>query len=219
MKVCEHFVSIQGEGLTVGTPSLFIRSGRCSVGCRYCDTKYSWNSGKELSLSEIEKIVVSNKVKSVVITGGEPLEEEDLPQVLKKLATLKEIERITVETCGHLFRELPKEKLYLVVSPKPPTMGVKFPKRELLKFLKFYSEIELKFTLYSKEDFKEIKSFLKENREFIPEPIVLQPLEVPTEPYCETAKKVVEMVLKERNFINSFKVRIIPQVHKLLGLK
>ncbi len=219
MKVCEHFLSIQGEGLTVGAPSLFIRSGRCSVGCRFCDTKYSWNSGKELTPEEVREIVLSSRVKRVVITGGEPLEEEDLPQVLKKLAELEEVEGITLETCGHFFRELPKEKLYLVLSPKPPTMGVKFPKGELLKFLSFYDQLELKFTLYSEEDFREIKAFLKENKEAVPEPVVLQPLEVPGKPYRETAKKVVEMVLKDRDFINSFKVRIIPQVHKLLGLK
>ena len=42
LRVSEVFVSVQGEGVTAGLPSTFVRLQRCSVGCSWCDTKYSW---------------------------------------------------------------------------------------------------------------------------------------------------------------------------------
>jgi 7-carboxy-7-deazaguanine synthase len=218
IRVCEIFESIQGEGLTLGAPSVFIRTGKCSVGCRFCDTKYSWDSGRDYTLKEISKIVQESRIPEVVITGGEPLEEEDLPELLKELSSFPQIRRITLETCGHMFRELPKEKLYLVVSPKPPTMGVKFPLSELQRFLKFYTDLELKFTLFSEEDFSVIKEFLNKSKK-VPEPIVLQPLNVPTENYSETCRRVISLIFSDRDFINRYRIRIIPQVHKFIGVK
>src|SRR5256885_266423 len=44
LRVREVFASVQGEGVTVGTPSAFVRLQGCSVGCAWCDTKYSWAS-------------------------------------------------------------------------------------------------------------------------------------------------------------------------------
>jgi len=222
IRVCELFTSIQGEGLSVGTPSFFIRTGRCSVGCKLCDTKYSWSCGRDYKAEELVKIAASAPFKNVVITGGEPLEEEALPELLKGLTESKEIEKITLETCGHIFREdIPlSEKLQIVLSPKPPTMGLRFPKRELFSFLKIYEGfITFKFILYSKEDLEEIEGFLRENSELIPRPVVFQPLFIGSESYEKSCQRVIRMVFEREELIRDFDVRIIPQVHRLVGVK
>lgn len=219
VRVCEIFESVQGEGLTVGAPSLFIRTGRCSVGCKFCDTKYSWNSGREYQVNEITEIVKRTSLPEVVITGGEPLEEPGIEELLRSVSNLREVRRITVETCGHYFRELPTEKLHLVVSPKPPTMGVEFPFETVSEFLKRYSNLELKFTVFSQEDLKRVKEFLKAYGNLINSPVVIQPLNHPQEEYQKTCRRVVKMVLREREFLSRFEVRVIPQVHKLIGVK
>jgi len=219
IRVCEIFESVQGEGLTVGAPSLFIRTGRCSVGCKFCDTKYSWNSGRDYSADEIRKIVKESELPDVIITGGEPLEEPEIDRVLEEISQVKAVRRITLETCGHFFRELPVEKLHLVVSPKPPTMGVEFPFETVSEFLKRYSDLELKFTVFSQEDLKRVKEFLNTYGKLINSPVVVQPLDHPQENYQKTCQRVVKMVLDERELLSRFEVRVIPQVHKLIGVK
>ncbi|MEO2083216.1 MAG: 7-carboxy-7-deazaguanine synthase QueE, partial [Desulfurobacteriaceae bacterium] len=192
MRICETFISIQGEGLTVGTPAFFIRTGRCSVGCRFCDTAYSWNSGKEIPVGELILSASGSPVPTVVVTGGEPLEEEDLPLLLNGL--LEAGRRVILETCGHFFRDDLPEGVRIVLSPKPPTMGVSFPEESVLSFLKSYRQVELKFTLFNEEDLRLIKNFLKKNSVLIPRPVVFQPLHLPTEDYSDTCRRVVEMV-------------------------
>ncbi|VFP86480.1 7-carboxy-7-deazaguanine synthase QueE [Candidatus Erwinia haradaeae] len=88
------FQTLQGEGVYVGVPSIFIRLQGCPVGCQWCDTKYTWNklSHKEISWESIPLKISNNNswgladtteildtitnlgwtAKHVVITGGEP---------------------------------------------------------------------------------------------------------------------------------------------------
>ncbi len=75
-RIAECFFSIQGEGVTAGTPAVFIRLQGCSVGCQWCDTKYSWDpaAGREVTLDDLAEEAASFPCRRGVITGGEPLE-------------------------------------------------------------------------------------------------------------------------------------------------
>lgn len=75
-RIAETFFSIQGEGATAGTPAVFVRLQGCSVGCRWCDTKYSWDptAGREVTLDELVDETTAFPCRRCVITGGEPLE-------------------------------------------------------------------------------------------------------------------------------------------------
>jgi len=53
----------------------------------------------------------------------------------------------------------------------------------------------------------------------IREEIVLQPISNPAEDYRETVKRVIELVISDKKFMNDFDVRVLPQVHKLIGIK
>jgi len=97
--VMEQFYTIQGEGFYSGRAAYFIRLAGCDVGCVWCDVKESWHSA-ESQLLEINKIVekvVSSKANFVVVTGGEPL-QQNLTELTNQL-TLKNIE-IAIETSG-----------------------------------------------------------------------------------------------------------------------
>jgi len=46
MRICEIFVSLQGEGTDTGTPCTFVRLVGCNLRCSYCDTEYAFHGGK-----------------------------------------------------------------------------------------------------------------------------------------------------------------------------
>jgi 7-carboxy-7-deazaguanine synthase len=75
-RIAETFYSIQGEGATAGLPAIFVRLQGCTVGCAWCDTKYSWDptAGREVDLPALLDEVAAFPCRRVVITGGEPLE-------------------------------------------------------------------------------------------------------------------------------------------------
>jgi 7-carboxy-7-deazaguanine synthase len=103
-KVVEKFVSINGEGCLCGQLAVFIRFAGCNLNCSYCDT--SWankiNVPFELMTSkDIYDYIKSTKVKNITLTGGEPLIQEEVKELLQTLAEDKEI-RVEIETNGSI---------------------------------------------------------------------------------------------------------------------
>lgn len=100
LRVSEVFTSIQGEGPSLGTPSVFVRLQGCTVGCRWCDTKYSWAAarGRQMTLEVLLDDVKSRGLDNVVVTGGEPLEHPTFALLIEGLASLRR--RVEVETAG-----------------------------------------------------------------------------------------------------------------------
>jgi 7-carboxy-7-deazaguanine synthase len=75
LPLMEEFYSLQGEGFHTGRSSYFARIGGCDVGCRWCDSKESWNAEKyhPVNTDIIIEHAASYPAKSIVVTGGEPL--------------------------------------------------------------------------------------------------------------------------------------------------
>jgi len=79
LPISEIFLTIQGEGMNVGRPAMFVRTQGCDVGCPWCDTKHSWlEIEAKMTFAEPELVrVLENEYgllphHLVVITGGEP---------------------------------------------------------------------------------------------------------------------------------------------------
>lgn len=70
MRVNETFCSIQGEGARSGTLNIFIRLSGCDLSCGFCDTEFE--SGKELTPSELLDVIQQYNCKNIIWTGGEP---------------------------------------------------------------------------------------------------------------------------------------------------
>lgn len=119
----EIFASLQGEGTRMGVPAVFLRLAGCNLHCRWCDTKHSWSKGIELSEAEIAQRILQYGLRNLVITGGEPLLQQD---ALAELLTLLPADLfIEIETNGTL---LPTPALAASVdqwniSPKLPHAG------------------------------------------------------------------------------------------------
>jgi 7-carboxy-7-deazaguanine synthase len=81
----EIFHSIQGESSAMGLPCVFIRLTYCNIRCSYCDTAYAFTEGKETPIEEIIGAVRGYGCKLVEITGGEPLFQENVHLLMKRL--------------------------------------------------------------------------------------------------------------------------------------
>jgi 7-carboxy-7-deazaguanine synthase len=97
LKISEIFHSVQGEGMLVGVPSVFVRTSGCNLRCTWCDTPYtSWQpEGEERSLDSIIEEVNSYGASHVVVTGGEPMIAPGIEELTHRLT-----QHITVETAG-----------------------------------------------------------------------------------------------------------------------
>lgn len=75
LPLVESFYTIQGEGFHSGKPAYFIRLGGCDVGCRWCDSKESWNPDRfpPVPIEDIVRDAAATPAKAIVITGGEPM--------------------------------------------------------------------------------------------------------------------------------------------------
>jgi len=100
MRINEIFYSLQGEGFLAGVPSVFVRLAGCPLRCRWCDTKYAWSreAGTEYNKEQIIQIVQQWPCRFVVITGGEPMVEPELPLLVRELKAADK--HITIETAG-----------------------------------------------------------------------------------------------------------------------
>jgi len=145
MKINEIFYSIQGEGPQVGMPCWFIRTTGCNLSCNWCDTKYALTEGKEMSLQDIKKEVNSNDCNNIVITGGEPMLQEDLLPLIKLLGN----RNIYVETNGTVYKSNLIGYAKFIVSPKPDFINDNYMK--VLK--KWRHQADFKFVIADKIDF------------------------------------------------------------------
>ncbi len=116
MKITEVFYSIQGEGILLGTPSVFIRTSGCNLRCVWCDTPYtSWApEGAERTLESIVEEVRQYPARHAVVTGGEPM---IAPGIVELTARLRELGlHVTVETAGTVFAPVACD--LMSISPK-----------------------------------------------------------------------------------------------------
>ncbi len=103
MKINSIFEAIEGEGIEVGIPKVFIRMQGCSMNCITCDTPEAqdFGGGKEMTIEQIIKEVEKLKHKHITITGGNPL-EQNIDNLKKMIIDLRRKKgcHITLEVTG-----------------------------------------------------------------------------------------------------------------------
>jgi 7-carboxy-7-deazaguanine synthase len=116
MRIAEIFYSVQGEGMLLGVPSVFIRTGVCNLRCTWCDTPYaSWNpDGRERALDDVVTEALGHGARHMVVTGGEPMIEPEAVALTERLRSAGQ--HITVETAGTVYK--PVQCDLMSISPK-----------------------------------------------------------------------------------------------------
>jgi len=160
MRINEIFYSIQGEGKWTGRPNIFIRTAGCNLRCSFCDTKYAYKSGKEMNTKEIINEISKYPCRYICITGGEPLLQDDVFYLIKKL--LEKKYKICIETNGSLsIEKVPNKKTVLI------SLDIKCPSSNMheknyfrnIAFLK--KDDQLKFVIKNRKDYEYAKQIVK----------------------------------------------------------
>lgn len=202
MKVAEIFHSIQGEGKNSGIPMTFIRLQGCSVGCSFCDTKFSWDKNAGTEMSE-EEILAQVKYDWVCLTGGEPAEQKC--QHLIELLRGNEI-KVQVETSGFGAGLDGAFIDHLVLSPKLSIYSYEDFKAKVSRYILRVFD-ELKLVVCQSKDFAVLEEF-KEEFSVPKEKIWLQPV--------SCSKTVTEMCVE---YCLENEVNISLQMHKFLEVR
>lgn len=216
LTVSECFVDIQGEGINVGKPSIFIRFSKCNQNCSWCDTKDKIGQEK---FSLRNTIIQIKKLKSnlpIVITGGEPMLYQD--SVLYLLDSLKGRD-ITIETNGSIRPKgnLITKTVLWSVSPKLISSGNNSPLLSLYHYFELQGKLQMKFVIGNQEDYHQFLELLPD----IPHKakIILQPVTHDNSDggigaYSNLLSFTVEDI-KSDNCFTGRDIRILPQLHKI----
>ncbi|OEF99917.1 putative 7-carboxy-7-deazaguanine synthase QueE [Vulcanibacillus modesticaldus] len=103
-KVVEKFISINGEGKLSGQLAIFIRFAGCNLDCSYCDTRWANEKDVEyewMTADQIYEYIKVNGVRNVTLTGGEPLLQKGIMELLTVLSLDPELV-IEIETNGSI---------------------------------------------------------------------------------------------------------------------
>jgi len=155
----EIFYTIQGEGKNAGKPSIFVRLGGCNLACTWCDTKYTWHpkyaDNQVWSIERALKEIKRQPCKHLVITGGEPMLQQD-----KIITLLKKLPGYTaeIETNGSIPSKINRYIEQINCSPKLKNSGNSaYP----LKLLPANKKVLYKFVVQKKSDLDEIKAYIQ----------------------------------------------------------
>ena len=160
MKINEIFFSIQGEGKWTGLPNIFLRFSGCNLRCAYCDTKSSYDDGKIMKTKDILNEIGKFPCKKICITGGEPLLQKEVFELIDILIENKY--EICLETNGSFdIQQLIKKKSLLI------SMDIKCPSSQMSEEMNFENldllskNDQLKFIIGNKEDYEYAKKIIE----------------------------------------------------------
>ncbi|MBT7408782.1 MAG: 7-carboxy-7-deazaguanine synthase QueE [Methylococcales bacterium] len=157
LKITEIFYSLQGEGKTAGIPTTFIRLTGCPLRCSYCDTTYAFQGGEMMTVDEVLSVVKRHSTQYVTVTGGEPLAQKTVIDLMVLLLENDLI--VSLETSGALSLKNVPENIVKVVDVKTPSSGEE-AKNLFDNFNFLSSKDQIKFVIGSQLDYEWSKKIL-----------------------------------------------------------
>ena len=151
LRITEIFHSLQGESVTVGLPTVFVRLTGCPLRCQYCDTAYAFKGGHIHSADSIIDHVASFACHHVCVTGGEPLAQAGCIELLKQLCDAGHA--VSLETSGARSVADVDRRVMIVMDLKTPDSG-ESQKNMLSNISHLKPTDQIKFVLCSREDYQ-----------------------------------------------------------------
>lgn len=209
--VVEKFVSINGEGIHAGELAVFIRFHRCNLKCSYCDTRWANRKNAKFQVMTVDDILDyldEVNIDRVTITGGEPLLQENLSELL--IALSNSSYNVEIETNGSIDIKDYKALNLMGVSF---TMDYKLPSsrmesKMLLSNLDLlnYGDV-IKFVAGTYKDLDKFRLIVENHNLISKTQVILSPSFTDVEP-----KDLVDYVIKHN--MNGVKMQL--QMHKYI---
>jgi 7-carboxy-7-deazaguanine synthase len=203
LRITEIFHSLQGEGLTAGMPTVFVRLTGCPLRCQYCDTEYAFKGGQWLELEDILEQVAALGAQHVTVTGGEPLAQAACGELLSRLCDAGY--EVSLETSGALDVAGVDPRVVKVLDLKTPASGE--VERNLYRNLEQLAPADqVKFVICDRQDYEW-------SRERVREHALQERCTVLFSPSWgqQAPRELAEWILEDR-----LPVRMQMQLHKLL---
>lgn len=233
VRLFEIFTSVEGEGILYGTKTLFVRLAGCPFKCFYCDTPDALplDSGTEYEIEQackmIEENLESNTYK-VNFTGGDPLVQSDALAKMAQFVQSKNIPTYIESSCydsekfSKVIPFIDFVKIEFKTKDSEFVDSTHYPKliqnaMDCLKnsvALKKRTYIKIVVSAKTKEsDFTELlaKIFQAISKEDI-SGFIIQPTHGIEEPSLKLLLKLYDLVHPYYE-----EVRIVPQLHKIIG--
>ena len=203
IKINEIYLSVQGESTHTGLPCIFIRLTGCNLRCSWCDTAYAFYEGKNMSIDEILQKVEKFGIHLVEITGGEPLMQDNVYTLMRRL--IENGYKVMLETGGSISLERVPKDVIKIMDLKCPGSGEQ-EKNNLdnLKLLAPHDEV--KFVILDKKDYEWSRDIIKKYKINETAHILLSPVFDKLE-----LKEMVKWILEDR-----LPVRLQTQLHKII---
>jgi 7-carboxy-7-deazaguanine synthase len=203
LRVTEIFYSLQGESLTSGCPTVFIRLTGCPLRCGYCDTDYAFQGGEWMDLPQIMERVAVFRPRYVTVTGGEPLAQRNCLTLLRALCDAGYT--VSLETSGALAVDAVDPRVVKVMDLKTPGSG-EVGRNRYENLAALASGDQVKFVICNRADYQWARELIARYRLDAVCEILFSPSHGQQDP-----AKLAEWILEDR-----LPVRLQLQLHKQL---
>ncbi len=161
MKLYEIYTSIQGETQYAGLPCTLVRFAACDLRCSYCDTEYAFTGGQEVTVDSIVSDVEARGVPLVLLTGGEPLLQRELPELCAAL--MGRGFEVMIETGGHRDVSVLPSGVVVILDVKTPGSG-ESEKMHWANLERLGPRDAVKFVVTSEADYVWSRELIREKR-------------------------------------------------------
>jgi 7-carboxy-7-deazaguanine synthase len=151
LTINEIYISLQGESTYTGVPCVFVRLTACDLRCSWCDTPYAFHEGRKMSVDDVVSQVEAFNCPLVEITGGEPLLQRDVYELMEAL--LAREKTVLLETGGHLSVERVPPAVVKIMDIKCPGSG-ECARNEWTNIDRLTARDEVKFVIKDRDDYE-----------------------------------------------------------------
>ncbi len=203
MKINEIFKSIQGESSFAGIPTVFVRLTGCNLRCQWCDTKYAYDEGVDLTVDEVIGRVNAFGLQFAQITGGEPLLQEEVYELMDRLLNMDY--NVSFETNGSINLSSVDKRVVKIIDIKCPSSS-ESDRMDFGNINYLTKSDEIKFVIKDRDDYNWAKEIIDRYNLIKRCNILISPVYGEIEP-----RQLADWILED-----NLNVRLQIQLHKLI---